>query len=125
MTHQREVILHELRMAKDHPTADELFHRVRKHLPKISLATVYRNLEILVDAEKIQKIEVGGRQKRFDGNPMPHYHIRCLKCGRVDDMPIGRIDALDSLSLQPHGYKVLDHHLEFIGICPMCQKNRA
>ncbi len=122
MTHQREIILQELKMAKDHPTADELFQRVRKHLPKISLGTVYRNLEILAEAQTIQKIEVGGRQKRFDGNPMPHYHVRCVQCGRVDDVPVGRIKALDSMALKPHGYKILDHHLEFTGICPACQE---
>jgi Fe2+ or Zn2+ uptake regulation protein len=66
MTHQREIILDELNRSKTHPTADELFDRIKHKLPRISLATVYRNLEILSAAGLIKKLEMSGRQKRFD-----------------------------------------------------------
>ena len=121
ITNQREVILEELRSVKTHPTADELYDMVRQKLPRISLGTVYRNLEWLTNQGVVQKIEVGGRQKRFDGNPEEHYHIRCIGCGKVDDVELSQLENLDSSIGAPNGYKVLGHHLEFIGLCPACR----
>ncbi|MCJ7604005.1 MAG: transcriptional repressor, partial [Desulfobulbaceae bacterium] len=68
MTKQRQVILEELRKVKTHPTADDMYQMLRKKMPKISLGTVYRNLEILSESGIIQKLDVGGTQKRFDGD---------------------------------------------------------
>ena len=64
LTKQRKVILEELRKLKTHPSADEIYNIVRERLPRISLGTVYRNLEILSDAGVILKLDVAGSQKR-------------------------------------------------------------
>ncbi len=120
ITHQREVILEELRAVTSHPTADELYDQIRQRLPRISLATVYRNLEWLTDQGLVQKIEVGGRQKRFDGNPEKHYHIRCLNCGKVDDIELAPIQTLETSVEGQCGYRILGHRLEFQGLCPAC-----
>ena len=125
ITNQREVILEELRSVKTHPSADELYDMVRQRLPRISLATVYRNLEFMTTQGLAQKIEVGGRQKRFDGNPERHYHIRCRKCGRVDDVELEQIKNLEAEICEPHGYKIMGHRLEFFGLCPECRKNNT
>ena len=95
LTNQRQVILEELRNVKTHPTASELYDMVRQRLPRIGLGTVYRNLELLADCGIINKLETGGEQKRFDGNPGPHYHIRCTTCGRVDDIDMPLLENLD------------------------------
>ena len=84
MTRQREVILEELRKVNTHPSADEVYEMVRKRLPRISLGTVYRNLEILSESGDIQKLEPGCTLKRFDGNPSEHSHIRCIRCDRIE-----------------------------------------
>ncbi len=123
ITTQREVILEELRCVKTHPTADELFALVRRRLPRVSLATIYRNLEWLVGQELVQKIEVGGRQMRFDGNPQDHYHIRCRYCGKVDDLNVDPLPNLDNHIDSECNYVLLGHRLEFIGICPECNAN--
>lgn len=115
-------MLDELKALKSHPTADELFELVRKRLPRISLATVYRNLEWLCQQGIIQKIEVGGRQKRFDGNADLHYHIRCTSCGRVDDVEMLPVAALERNLSKKSGYTVRGHRLEFWGTCPACAK---
>lgn len=121
ITNQREVILEELRSVKTHPTADELFVQVRRRLPRVSLATVYRNLEWLAAQGLVQKIEVGGRQMRFDGNPQAHYHIRCRDCGKVDDLDVDPLPNLENLIGPVCDYEVLGHRLEFTGICPACK----
>ena len=121
ITHQREVILDELKLIKSHPTADELCGIIRLKLPRISLATVYRNLEWLTTQGVVQKIEVGGRQKRFDGTVSEHYHIRCCTCGKVDDVMMNTFKNIDSRLEKKTGYKILGHRLEFKGLCPACQ----
>ena len=85
-TIQRQTICEELCKLTSHPTADELYDIVKKRMPQISLGTVYRNLEQLAECGVILKLETAGRQKRFDGNPAPHHHIRCKVCGAVRDL---------------------------------------
>jgi len=119
------VILEELRKVMSHPTAAGLYETVRDRLPKISLGTVYRNLELLAQMGTIQKLDLGGKEARFDGNPDHHYHVRCVECGRVDDamdVPTGLVGhELKEVS----GYEILGHRLQFVGICPDCWSEQA
>ena len=120
MTHQRRVILEEIKKTDSHPTADEVYELVRKRLPKISLGTVYRNLEILSSGSLIKKIGPTSTQMRFDGNTENHYHIRCIKCGKLDDFPAEPVVALNSKSSDFNGYLIMGHSVEFFGYCPEC-----
>lgn len=72
MTRQRKIILEEVRKVNTHPSADEIYEMVRLRLPRISLGTVYRNLEILSELGKIQKLQLSGSLKRFDWNTNKH-----------------------------------------------------
>ncbi len=119
-TQQRMVILEELKKVKTHPAADEIYKMVRKRLPRISLGTVYRNLEVLSGLKKIQEVDIVENLKRFDGNPENHYHIRCMKCGRIDDAPFGLENDLEKKMRPLTDYTIISHRLEFIGICPGC-----
>ncbi len=125
MTKQRRLILEELRSQNNHPTADLIYERVRKKMPKISLGTVYRNLEILTGLGEIQTLELSGSQKRYDGVPHKHYHIRCLHCGRVDDAPIAPLQQLEDALYEATVYTIMGHRLEFMGLCPECSKDNA
>jgi Fur family ferric uptake transcriptional regulator len=120
MTRQREVILEELRKVNTHPSADEVYEMVRKRLPRISLGTVYRNLEILSESGDIQKLEPGCTLKRFDGNPSKHWHIRCIRCDRIADVPIVPGFEIDLKQANATDFKVIGHRLEFLGVCPQC-----
>jgi len=121
LTSQRQVILEELKKVKSHPTANEVYDMVRKRLPRIGLGTVYRNLDLLAEKGIIRKLEVGGDQKRFDGDISQHYHIRCVECDRVDDIFIERDNELEKNASSCCSYKILGHHVEFSGICSHCQ----
>ena len=123
MTRQRRVILEELRKMNGHPTADEIYAVVRERLPKISLGTVYRNLEVLSVLGEIQKLELSGAQKRFDCIPDFHYHIRCTCCDRVDDAPMGTLKDFENRINNATDFKVIGHRIEFIGLCPDCREN--
>lgn len=122
MTRQRQVILEELRKVTSHPTADQLHQMVRHRLPGISIATVYRNLELLADEGQVLKLDVSGNQRRFDGTPERHYHIRCSVCGRLDDVHMESIARVEQQAADSCGYRVESHTLEFTGICPDCAR---
>ena len=122
MTRQRQIILEELRKVDTHPSADQVYETVRKRLPRISLGTVYRNLEILSELGEIQKLELGGDLKRFDRNSNKHYHIRCMNCGRVDDAPIAPLNQVEDELYGATVYTIIGHRLEFEGLCPQCSK---
>ena len=119
-TSQRQVISEELKKVKSHPTVNEIYEMVRKKLPRIGLGTVYQNLDILAKLGIISKLEVDGEQKRFDGDMTPHYHIRCIKCKRVDDIFIKMDRGLEKSAASCCDYKILDHHVQFSGICSKC-----
>jgi len=124
MTQQRRLILEELRKVNSHPTADELYQLVQRRLPKISLGTVYRNLEILSQAGIIQKLELGGTQRRFDGKAENHYHIRCIQCGRVEDVLTKPLAPIEKEISGASDYQIIGYRLEFMGICPRCKKRQ-
>ena len=124
-TSQRRVILEELGKMTTHPTANEVYEIVRKRLPRISLGTVYRNLELLSESGLIKKLEMAGTQKRFDGTIYNHYHIRCVKCGRIDDLKLPAIESIDDTAATVSDYRVLWHRLEFAGLCPECSDQRS
>ncbi|BCS88503.1 Fur family transcriptional regulator [Pseudodesulfovibrio sediminis] len=120
LSKQRKVILEELQKVKSHPTADEVYDMVRKIIPRISLGTVYRNLEFLSSKGLVLKLGGPGEQKRFDGFPEPHPHIRCAVCTAVVDVECD-ISVPEIPQSATHGYKVLNTNVEFVGICPQCQ----
>ena len=123
MTRQRKVILEELRKVNTHPSADEVYEMVRKRLPRISLGTVYRNLEILSESGDIQKLEAGCSPKRFDGNSSEHCHIRCVRCGRIADLPMDPDFEIDLARVNSADFEIIGHRLEFLGLCPQCSDN--
>ena len=122
MTRQRKIILKELREINSHPAADEVYEIVRRRLPRISLGTVYRNLEVLSARGMIRKLELGGSQRRFDGDIANHYHIRCIHCNRVEDAPIEAIAEVEDTIRRVSDFEIVGHQLQFIGICPTCKK---
>jgi len=121
LTKQRQIILEELQKVRSHPSANEVYALVRRRLPRISLATVYRNLELLAATGLIRKLALAGSQNRFDGTIDNHYHIRCLRCDRVDDVLCSPLPLVEEASITLNGYQLVGHRLEFFGVCPRCQ----
>ena len=119
------VILEELKKVKTHPCAEELFEIVRKRLPRISLGTVYRNLELLSELGEIRKLEQSGTIRRFDGTIENHYHIRCTRCGRIEDASIPPLKRIEKKVNAQTDYQITGHRLDFLGICPECKNPTA
>ncbi len=121
-TAQREAILTELRTLRSHPTADELYTILRERMPQLSLGTVYRNLEQMSQAGIIRKLEIAGKQKRFDGDISEHHHLRCTGCGAVEDVFNASLDEVGSAlkQLLPE-LECVGYSLELSGSCRRCR----
>lgn len=122
-TEQRAVILQELRRCGHHPSAVEVYLRVKERLPRISLGTVYRNLELLGGQGIIGRLDSGAGQKRFDPVPEPHCHFRCVQCGKLEDLPF----PVDLPELDRHHPWVREREVhgarpEYSGLCPECAR---
>ena len=121
MTSQRRAVLEELRRFRSHPTAEEVHQVVRRRLPRIGLATVYRNLEVLRRSGHIIRFPSGRGGFRYDGRPGPHLHVRCESCGSIEDVPLRELPDLRGLLRGKSGFVVEDYDLMFRGTCPDCR----
>jgi Fe2+ or Zn2+ uptake regulation protein len=121
-TRQRAAVFNYLCQVEHHPTAEEVYLAVKSKLPKISLATVYKNLEALVQCGAISKLTYGDAAARYDIRTDHHYHTRCLECGKVSDLDAkGGIKVLKNIKPQA-GFAVKDYRLELLGYCRECRR---
>jgi Fe2+ or Zn2+ uptake regulation protein len=121
-TRQRAAVFAYLCGAGCHPTAEQVYHAVRREIPNISLATVYKALEALVDARLAAKLADTEGPMRYDGHSEAHYHLRCTDTGEVRDLALPYDPALfDKLAphlleeLRRQGFEVTGHRLELLG----------
>ena len=121
LTRPRRIILDVVRATDAHPTAAFVYRRVRRRLPRVSLATVYRNLRMLA-AEGFLAERADAAGMRFDGNTGPHDHFTCLACGRISDVPARAGRAGRRLPART-GFEVLDHRTEYYGRCGACRRS--
>ncbi len=120
---QREVILNTLKEYVVHPTAESLYVKVQEKDPKISLATLYRNLNQLVENGIIKKIDGFYDSAHFDHNTHEHYHFMCRKCKRVFDIPSEVAPDLIRKTEASTGFLIENHDIIFSGICKDCRSN--
>ena len=121
---KRDAILSCLRSTESHPSADWVYERVKQEIPDISLATVYRNLNLFKEQGLIQSLGTVGGVERFDGNTAPHVHYICNDCGRVVDLHGLRVpEELNHAAEAESGGRVTACQLTFSGTCGNCSQN--
>lgn len=120
-TDQRAAVFRLVARSKVHPTAEDVFLSVRTEVPGISLATVYKNLETLVNCGLAKKLNPADGSARFCGRTDPHHHARCLACGGVTDIP-GELGGSEiaALRVQASGFHLVGYELELTGYCSDC-----
>jgi Fur family peroxide stress response transcriptional regulator len=123
-TRQLEQVLAALQGDHTHPLAHEIYRRVHKKLPRVSLATIYRNLHSLVEEGKIRTLILDEQGARFDPETSQHDHFVCERCGRVVDLFLRRAREVDLRSIARQGYVVRTHDLTVHGICRVCAARR-
>lgn len=120
---QRDALKELLYSRCDHPTAEMLYTDLKTEFPKISLATVYRNLNTFEKNGEILRIADGSGTDRYDGCNAPHYHFSCCNCGGVSDVEIPFDYSLNTKAEQATGGVVKTQNLIFYGVCGECLKN--
>lgn len=120
LTPQRLSILAYLEGNKDHPTAEEIFRKVSKKFPTMSLATVYNTLDILKRQGRLTEITIDPEKRHFDPNTEKHHHLICTECKRIAD--IHADFDLDVPDKEMQGFLITGNHVEFYGICQGCKK---
>lgn len=117
---QREAILTYLRSTKSHPTAETVYFQIRKEFPRISLGTVYRNLNLLAEQGEILRLSCGDGVEHFDATVRPHQHFICRNCRAIIDLEMPSIDSIDEVADENFSGKIEGHEIYFYGTCNNC-----
>ena len=125
LTPQRDVLLRALSGTMGHPTADDLVKKVRKVLPTVSPATVYRNVQALVRAGLIGTLERSGAAVQLEINPDHHHHFMCRRCGHVWDVYLDQVAVtLDRQRTPLIGFRIDRRDVQLHGLCARCRDRR-
>src|SRR5438874_9862012 len=124
LTRQRLAIFEALAASREHPSAEDLHRAVRKRIPHLSLATVYKNLEALRDIGAVSDVNALHEHGRYEaalpgtGAGTPHHHLVCIDCRKVVDLHDSRLDDLHVSDVQ--GFEVRALKVQVEGVCPEC-----
>ncbi len=121
---QREKILDILHTSSIHPTAAWIYERLKEEIPDLSMGTIYRNLNILIEQRLVRKIDFGSTFDRFDANVDPHYHFICEKCGAIIDLDLPIDASLNEMVNKKTQFRAKRHRIEFYGLCNKCAQKQ-
>jgi Fur family transcriptional regulator, peroxide stress response regulator len=122
MTNQKLKIMEHLKNTKTHPTAELVYRVVSKDLPAISLATVYRNLNLLAEQGKILKLEING-EYHYDGFCDSHQHLVCTNCDKIIDIGQKEISNYAMRKIKSSDFELRSVRIIFYGVCKNCKEN--
>ena len=122
-TKQRQLVLETVQGCQQHQSADQVYDAVHQINPRISRATVYRNLNQLAETGQVRHVQIpGSASDVFDYRTEPHSHIICSVCGSINDVKHGDHHQRDVEVSKMSGYKEVTHSTVYYGVCPSCQK---
>lgn len=123
MTPQRQAVLEILTTSDAHPTVEQIYEKVRGDFPMTSRATIYKTISLAKAMGVVMELEFSQGSNRYDGKrPYPHPHVICTKCKQVIDADDLEVHVLKQHIVQKTGFRILNHRIDFFGICPDCQK---
>ena len=117
-TKQKQMILQIINNSTNHLNAFEVYEKVRKAIPNISLGTVYRNLNMLVEEKKARRLKAANGIDRFDNTKIQHHHFVCMKCGKYYDV----FDKIELKNLKENYGIIENYEIQINGICNDCLK---
>lgn len=122
ITPQRYAVLKVLANSDDHPSAESIHAELVENYPTMSLATVYKTINLLKREGQVLELEFSDLGNRYDGNkPYPHPHVICTVCGKIIDPSHLNLDEITTKMMEETGFKIVTHRLDFYGVCPDCQ----
>lgn len=121
MTPQRHGILSYLLNTVSHPTVDEIYKSLENSFPSMSVATVYNNLKVFLDAGLVRELAYGDGASRYDAEMTDHYHAICESCGRIVDFECPPLHDVERVAAEVTGFVVNRHRMEVYGQCQSCR----
>jgi Fur family peroxide stress response transcriptional regulator len=122
ITPQRVAVFRALENNRRHPSAEEIFRRIRQEHPSVSLTTVYKTLELLRDLGELKEVHVSGERVFYDPNMNPHHHLVCTRCHKILDIPAITMSNFD-LPKQKKNFEITDCRVDFFGHCSRCRRD--
>jgi len=124
ITPQRLAILKVLAASEGHPSVEQIYARVKTDFPTTSLATIYKNVSLMKSLGEVLELGFSDDSNRYDGNNLyPHPHLVCTHCKKIIDPDLSMLPGLTRELVQETGFRILNHRMDFFGICPECQDN--
>lgn len=125
ITPQRMAIVRILAKSIGHPSVEDIYDEIKKEFPTMSLATVYRNIVLIKSLGEVLELGFPDGSNRYDGNrPFPHPHVICVKCKKIVDPDLDSLDDLKKEVAQETKFEILNHRLDFFGICSHCMAKK-
>jgi Fur family transcriptional regulator, peroxide stress response regulator len=122
ITPQRLAIFRILAANEGHPSIEEIYDRMKVDFPTMSPATVYKTMILLKGLGEVLELGFPDGVNRYDGcKPYSHPHVICLECKKIVDPELGSLQHLTETAGRQTGFQILNHRLDFFGICPECQ----
>ena len=121
VTHQRQVLYEVMQSMDGHPSPEEVYARVKREIPAISLATVYKNIHLFVKSGVLREVSLHHGSQRVEMNEAEHHHMVCSRCRAISDISAEALDLPEQRKRLPGGFLVERYSVDVIGICPTCQ----
>ena len=122
ITPQRIAVIKILALSHEHPSIEMIFEQIKKDFPTTSLATVYKTVTVLKSLDEVLELGFPAGGNRYDGNkPYSHPHLICTKCKKIMDPEISNLDNMTRKIESKTGFEILNHRMDFFGICPECR----
>ncbi len=122
VTHQRQVIYDVLCSIEGHPSPEEVYERVKRLIPSISLATVYKNLHLFIDSGIFQQVSLHHGSMRMETNQTRHHHLLCTRCKTIHDIDSELLGLAETPRQLPGGFLMERLSVDVLGICARCQQ---
>jgi Fur family peroxide stress response transcriptional regulator len=121
VTHQRQVLYEVMKSMHGHPSPEEVYAKVKKKVPAISLATVYKNIHLFVESGVFREVSMHHGSVRVEMNGEAHHHMVCSKCKAITDIGEDELGLVAKSNRLPGGFLVERYAVDVIGVCAKCQ----
>jgi Fur family peroxide stress response transcriptional regulator len=126
ITPQRMAIVKILAKSDGHPSVEDIHSLIKQDFPTMSLATVYRNIVLIKSLGEVLELGFPDGSNRYDGNkPTPHPHVICIKCRKIVDPDLDSLDEMTKEVARETDFKILNHRMDFFGICSNCMAEKV
>ena len=125
LTRQRQAVLNSFTEDHQHLSAEEVYQRVKEVQPRISLATVYRNLELLTRLGLLQQFSLADGTRRYELASHHHHHLVCIDCGGAQDLPGCPLNQKIRGYSRENNFTIIHHSFEIYGVCEDCSARRG